>query len=74
MIAAHGSTLVRVTEILLLLPALRFTGRKTSQLLRFHVLAALVYSVKGDYEEPMSWLRYTPPGRTEKQMEVWESF
>lgn len=38
------------------------------------MLAALVYSVKGDHEEPMSWLRYTPPGQTEKQMEVWNLF
>lgn len=32
------------------LPVLRFSGRKTPQLLRFHVLAALVYSVKADME------------------------
>lgn len=74
LIPTHDSTLVHLTEILLLLPELRFSGRKTSQLLRFHVLAALVCSVEADHGELISWLRQTPSGWTEKQMGVWKCF
>lgn len=68
--------MVHLTDILLLLTEilLRFTGRKTSQLLRVQVFAALVYSVKGDHEELIFFLRQTPPGGTEKQMGVWKCF
>lgn len=55
---------------LLLLPELRFISRKISQLPALHLLAALVYLMQGDREVLVSWASCTPPGLTEKQMEV----